>query len=205
VQSDAELIRKAGSDPEAFAEIYRRHSRAIYAWLRARIHPDIALELTAETFSEAALSLRRFEDLANGSALPWLYGIARNLLFRYLERQRVESRARKKLGVSIAANEDGFDEVDERLRSDQLQEFLAPALAALPETQRRAVELRVIDELSYGAVAKTLGCTPLAARLRVHRGLATLERALKLPAAGEEPAPPSNWLGQGSETPAPDL
>jgi RNA polymerase sigma-70 factor (ECF subfamily) len=125
------------------------------------------------------------------------------LLLRYLERQRVESRARRKLGISIAASEDGFDAVDERLRSDQLRHFLTSALAALPEKQRLAVELRVIEELSYAEVAQTLGCTPLAARLRVHRGLAALEQALDIPAQGE--SDPDNRQPQSSETPAPDL
>lgn len=191
MKTDAELIKLAGSDPEALAEIYRRHSRSIHAWLRTRTRPDIALELTAETFCEAALSLRRFRDLSEGSALPWLYGIARNLLLRYLERQRAESRARDKLGVSVAANDDGFDAVDERLRSDQLRQLLASALAALPEKQRRAVELRSINELPYAEVARILGCTPLAARLRVHRALTALEHALVAPAQGNDPTLPS--------------
>lgn len=204
MQTDAELIKRADSDPEAFAELYRRHSRTIHSWLRARIHPDVALELTAETFSEAALSLRRFQDLANGSALPWLYGIARNLLLRYLERQGAESRARKKLGVSIAASEEGFDAVDERLRSDQLRHFLASALADLPERQRQALELRVVEELSYAEVARILGCTALAARLLVHRALAVLKRALEAPAAGGAPDAPNNRPAQTGETPASD-
>jgi RNA polymerase sigma factor (sigma-70 family) len=199
VKTDVELIKQAGSDPEAFAEIYRRHSPSIHAWLRARTRPDIALELTAETFCEAALSLRRFRDLSKGSALPWLYGITRNLLLRYLERQRAETRARDKLRVSIAACDDGFDAVDERLRSDQLRHLLASALAALPEKQRRAVELRAIEELSYAEVARNLGCTPLAARLRVHRALSALERALAAPVVGNGPTLPS-----GRSDPAPE-
>lgn len=199
MKTDVELIKQAGADPEAFAEIYRRHGPSIHAWLRARTRPDIALELTAETFCEAALSLRRFRDLSRGSALPWLYGIARNLLFRYFERQRAETRARDKLGVSVAAYDDGFDAVDERLRSDQLRHLLASALAALPEKQRRAVELRAIEELSYAEVARILGCSPLAARLRVHRALSSLERALAAPVVGNGPTLPS-----GRSDPAPD-
>jgi RNA polymerase sigma-70 factor (ECF subfamily) len=178
MQTDAELIKRASSDPEAFAEIYRRHSRTIHGWLRARTHPDVALELTAETFAQAALSLRRFRDMSNGSALPWLYGIARHLLLRYVERQSAESRARNRLGLPIPSSDESFDAVDERLRSDQLRHLLAAGLAALPKNQRRAVELRVIEEMSYVDVARTLGCSPLAARLRVHRALKALERAM---------------------------
>ncbi len=78
--TDAELILAARRDPEAFAELYRRHVEALYRFFRARVPHDAAGELTAETFAQAALSLRRFRDVAGGSAAPWLFGIARNLL-----------------------------------------------------------------------------------------------------------------------------
>jgi DNA-directed RNA polymerase specialized sigma24 family protein len=87
VRTDAELIRAARVDGEAFAELYRRHARAIASWFAARTPTRIAGELTAETFAQAALSLKRFRDEANGSAAPWLYGIARNVLRRSLERE----------------------------------------------------------------------------------------------------------------------
>jgi RNA polymerase sigma factor (sigma-70 family) len=51
---------------------------------------------------------------------------------------------------------------------------LDEALAALPESQRRAIHLRVIDDLSYEDVAGELGTSPLGARVRVSRGLAAL-------------------------------
>ena len=35
MQSDAELISHARSDPDAFGELYRRHAHSIYGWLRA--------------------------------------------------------------------------------------------------------------------------------------------------------------------------
>ena len=48
---------------------------------------------------------------------------------------------------------------------------LQRALAQLPEHERRALELRVIDELPYREVARTLAIRPAAARLRVSRAL----------------------------------
>jgi RNA polymerase sigma-70 factor (ECF subfamily) len=42
----------------------------------------------------------------------------------------------------------------------------------LPE----AVRLRVLDELEYDEIARELGTTPGAARVRVHRGLAALRK-----------------------------
>lgn len=176
-KSDAQLIREARDDPEAFAQLYGRHASAIYAWLAARTQPRIAVELTAETFAQAAVSLVRFRDRAGGSAAPWLYGIAKNLLRRYVEKERIETRARRRLGVEMRTYDD-FERVEERAFAEQVRPRLAPALAALPAAQRDALRLHVVDELPYAAVANRLGCSEVAARLRVMRGLNRLAQAI---------------------------
>src|SRR5215218_7833614 len=123
--TDAKLIAAARSDPDAFAELYRRHARAVHRFFRGRAPSSVAGELTAETFAQAALSLRRFRDEADGSALPWLYGIARNLLRRYLTHQQVESRARARLGIPIRTYELDLEATNERLDAERF----APTLA----------------------------------------------------------------------------
>jgi RNA polymerase sigma factor (sigma-70 family) len=177
-KTDAQLIREARDDPEAFAQLYRRHASAIHSWLATRTPPRIAVELTAETFAQAAVSLVRFRDCAEGSAAPWLYGIAKNLLRRYVEKERIETRARRRLGVETRAY-DEFERVEERAFAEQVRPQLVVALAALPATQRDAVRLHVVDELPYATVASRLGCSELAARLRVMRGLNRLARTIK--------------------------
>jgi len=57
-------------------------------------------------------------------------------------------------------------------------EALDEALDELPEGQRAALELRIVDDLSYEAVGDALGTSPRAARVRVHRGLRTLRSML---------------------------
>ena len=179
MKTDAELIVEARNDPDAFGDLYRRHASFVHMWLRARIGDRIASELTAETFAQAALGLKRFRDEAGGSALPWLLGIARNLLRRSYERERVETAARRKLGMQIRSYELDVDELSERADAGQLGPTLAEALRELPAAQRDALELRVVRELSYKQVAQSLGCTPVAARLRVMRALSSLSRLLK--------------------------
>jgi RNA polymerase sigma factor (sigma-70 family) len=176
-KTDAQLIREARDEPEAFAELYRRHARAIHSWLAARTGSSVAVELTAETFAQAAVSLARFRDRCGGSAAPWLHGISKNLLRRYLEKERIETRARRRLGVETRAYDD-LDRVEERARVEQVRPRLVPALAALPASQRDAVRLHVVEDLPYAAVASRLGCTEVAARLRVMRGLNGLARAI---------------------------
>jgi len=51
-------------------------------------------------------------------------------------------------------------------------------LDTLPAHQREAVRLRVLEDLEYSDVARALGTTPAAARVRVHRGLNALKQHL---------------------------
>lgn len=170
-RTDAELIHAAESDAGAFAELYRRHASTVHGWFRRRLE-WAASDLTAEAFAQAWLSRRRFRDEVDGSALPWLLGIARNVARDSARRSEVETRARRKLGLPTdLAAEYGYDAVEERLSP---RAGLAEALETLPEHEREALELRVVDELPYDDVAARLGVRPAAARLRVSRALRRL-------------------------------
>jgi RNA polymerase sigma factor (sigma-70 family) len=129
-------------------------------WLQRETgNRETATDLTAETFAQALVSMRRFRG---GDETAWLYGIARNLLSQYRRRARVEDRARRKLGMP---DRDWSDyEVDDRVVD----------LDALPEHERAALELHIIEELPYGDVARRLAITPGTARMRVHRALRRL-------------------------------
>jgi RNA polymerase sigma-70 factor, ECF subfamily len=181
--TDAQLVIRAREDPEALAELYVRHREKLYGWFRLRLPEPAASELTAELFAQVALSLGRFRDEADGSAVPWLYGIAKNLLRRYYERGRIEQAGRRRLGLPIRSYEQDFEAVEERIRASEFHRELESALDSLPKPQREALELRVIGELPYEEVAATLGCSETAARLRVMRALGRLRRLVDAAAA----------------------
>ena len=171
--SDAELLRAA--DAEAFALLYDRHVAQLFAWARARVG-DHAADLTAEVFARAWLCRRSFRDEADGSALPWLCGIAGNVLRDSLRRRRVEDRARRRLGLPPAVAPDPeYEAVEGRL---SLPDAALRAIAALPAPERELLYLRVVQERPYREIAQRLRCTPQAARLRVSRTLRRLNLAL---------------------------
>jgi RNA polymerase sigma-70 factor (ECF subfamily) len=169
--SDASLLRAAADDPRAFSELYVRHVAAVYGWCRRRLE-WAASDLTAETFARAWLRRDRFRDDRDGSALPWLLGIAAKLVADAVRRERIDTRARQRLGLPLdLSSEDGYAEVDARLSP---RPALDQALRSLPSHERQALELRVIDELPYGQIAERLEIRPAAARLRVSRALRRL-------------------------------
>jgi RNA polymerase sigma-70 factor (ECF subfamily) len=171
--SDAELLRAGTAD--GFEEVYDRHAAQVLAWARARVG-EHAADLTAEVFARAWLRRSRFRGESEVSALPWLLGIARNVLRESLRKRRVEDAARRQLGMPpLLVQDAALDAVDER-RS--LSESERRALASLPERDRELLRLRVIEERSYRDIALRLRCTPQAARHRVSRLLRQLQCTL---------------------------
>jgi RNA polymerase sigma factor (sigma-70 family) len=172
-RSDASLLEAARDDPGAFRELYDRYASRIYSFHLARTRDDHAAhDLTAETFAQVWISRHRFRDEADGSAAPWLFAIARNVLFASVRRGRLEQAACERLGI--------VDELDRQPPEpdETWLEGLDEALAALPPNQREAIALRVVDDLEYERVAERLDTTATAARVRVHRGLAALRKHL---------------------------
>jgi RNA polymerase sigma factor (sigma-70 family) len=174
-RDDAALIRAARSDPAAFRELYERYAARVHGFHARRTRDlEAAHDLTAETFAQAWLGRRRFRDDAGGSAGPWLFGIARNLLAQSVRRRRIELGACARLGV--------LERLDEPRATaepdDSWLEGLEEAFAELPEGQRTAIELRVLEGLGYDEVAAGLDTTPAAARVRVARGLGSLRQRL---------------------------
>jgi len=167
-QSDAELL--AQEDPDAFAELYDRHVGQILAWSKARVG-DYGADLTAEVFAAAWHSRKRFRDEHEGSALPWLYGIANNVFRSSLRKRRVEYGARERLRLPVTVMHADFDAVDDRL---SFPSAVLRAVANLPVSERELLVLRLVEERPYAEIAQRLQCTPVAARLRVSRSLRRL-------------------------------
>jgi RNA polymerase sigma-70 factor (ECF subfamily) len=175
MRTDAQLLLASRSDPAAFRELYDRYAAQILAFHRRRTRDvDAAHDLTAETFAQAWLSRRRFRDRAGGSAGPWLVGIARHVVAQAVRRRRIELAACAKLGML-----ERLDEPRATVEPDATWlEGLDEALAELPDGERDALQLRVVDGLGYDDVAAGLGTTPGAARVRVTRGLGRLRQRL---------------------------
>jgi RNA polymerase sigma factor (sigma-70 family) len=172
--TDADLLVDGGAD--SFAEFYRRHARRLAGYLvRATGDPEVAADLTAETFA-AALSARsryRPERAAPGT---WLYGIATHKLNDWRRRGYAEDRARRRLGMErVELFADDLVELT-RLGDEVSVEAI---LEDLSVEQRSAVRARLLDGDGYGEIAARQGVSEAAVRQRVSRGLAVLRRRME--------------------------
>ena len=166
--TDAELLARCRRQPEAFAVVYDRHASELLSWVRSRCgDDDVALDVVQEAFARALKEAHRFRGRGDGSALPWLRTIARNLLHDWRRRGIVEDRARRTLGLLLPVEE-----------QPGLRRELAGALARLPAEQRAAVQARLVLGAEYSEIAAANGISEANARARVSRGLRGLRALL---------------------------
>jgi RNA polymerase sigma factor (sigma-70 family) len=169
------------ADPAAFAAFYEGYADRILAFLARRVlDPELAFDLLSETFAKALASRDRFRGDTAGEELAWLFAIARSELQMYWRTGDIERSALARYAITVPTLSDQEHERIEALAGlSGASETLLDAMSALPVDQRRAVELRVLDDVSYPDLAATLEVSEATARARVSRGLRALGRAVR--------------------------
>jgi RNA polymerase sigma factor (sigma-70 family) len=171
---DETLLARARREPGAFGAFYRRHEDRMLSYFLARVgDPEVAADLTAETFAAALVSAHRFRPRREPAA-AWLFGIARNTLAMSRRQGRVEARARRRLGMAPLVL---TDELVERI--GELDDKALELVNDLPADQQQALRARVIDERDYDDIAKDMRCSEAVVRKRVSRALGTLRTQLE--------------------------
>jgi RNA polymerase sigma-70 factor (ECF subfamily) len=122
----------------------------------------------AETFVRAFDARRRF-DSRRASALPWLYGIASNLIRMHFRTEERRLRAYRAAAGLETQPGDLTAESVERLHASELAPAIAAALAALPVAQSDVLLLHTYAELTPDEIAEALGVSTGSVRKRLHR------------------------------------
>src|SRR5258708_24002451 len=136
-------------------------------------------DVTQEVFMGLLEHARRF-DPQRGTVASFLYGIARNLVVRRLERDRgPESDAEM-------ADFAGDDDVLGDLTRQETVEQVRRAVLSLPPVYREVVVLCDLQDASYEDAAAALDCPVGTVRSRLNRGRSMLGQKL----VGSNPAAP---------------
>lgn len=177
------------AQPDAFIALYERDAEAVLVFLTRRtLDAEVALDLTAETFAQAWRGWSGVRINSSEEVRAWLFTIARRQLGRYLRRGQVECRALRRMGVTLPTlHEDDIGEIERSAGLSAVRSALGAELKKLSDSQRDALQLRIVDELPYEEVARRLGTTEPTARARVSRGLRALAVALEPIVSPEAP------------------
>ena len=166
------MARTIGSD-EAFRRVFDEHHDAIHRYCLRRLDVDDANEAAAEVF---LVAWRRFDSLPGGpEVLPWLYGVARNVVRNQRRSRHRSARLVSRLS-SIA--EPPMDAPDTQVvRHDQVVE-VHEALRRLREEDQELLQLKAWEELSNREIGEVLGMSDRAVQGRYARALKKLEKTL---------------------------
>jgi len=173
VPTDEALL--ASGDPGAFDRLYRRHAEDLLGYFARRTRdPELAADLTAETFAAALASRRRYRPGA-GAPAAWLYGIAMHKLTDAQRRGYAEDRARRRMGMERLSLDD-----DDLARIESLAEGrrAAALLEGLAPDQQQAIRAHVMEDRDYNEIAGSLAISESVVRKRVSRGLAAVRRRM---------------------------
>jgi RNA polymerase sigma factor (sigma-70 family) len=179
--ADAELWERVVSgESQAFERLFDRHTNAIFRFCVRRVGDRSAAEdLMSTTFLHA---WRRRADMQCGAEgpVPWLYGIAANLVRRHL--RGVDRRRAGMARVSApGAEPDPSDEIADRLDGASRADRVREALRSLPDSDQELFVLCVWEELSYQQAAAALGIPVGTVRSRLSRARSRLRLALGEP------------------------
>jgi RNA polymerase sigma-70 factor, ECF subfamily len=108
----------------------------------------------------------------------YLFGIARNLTRRMIQKSRLDLPIEEEW---LDSGESGFTsdlDVLSDLSNTELLEFLRKAVLALPEQYREVVALCDLEEMSYADAGTLLECSPGTVASRLHRARAMLKTKL---------------------------
>jgi RNA polymerase sigma-70 factor (ECF subfamily) len=169
-ETDDELLfRIQSGDEEAFVSLYRRRQAALY---RFALHMSGSLTVAEDVTQEVFLALLREGcgfDPERGTLSGYLFGIARKLVLRNVERGRSDVPLENDFDDSalpeLAVHDDPLVELTHR----EGIEALRRAVQALPRRYREVVVLCDLEEVDYADAAVALGCPIGTVRSRLHR------------------------------------
>ena len=166
-----------GRGPDWFRELYVAHHANVLAFAQRRV-PDVADDVVSEVFGVAW----RQRDQVPHSALPWLYATARHVV---LHQQRSHARRQRlidRLGREPQQTPSSTDQAD-TVTTAQAQ--VRRMLARLPQADAEVLRLWAWEELDGADLAAALGCSPAAARVRLHRAKRRAAQLLDLSSISE--------------------
>ncbi len=172
--ADGEIFERSVAEPELFTIIFDRHYRSVYGYLSRRVGRAMADDLAAETFIRAFERRSSYDPTAE-RALPWLLGIAINLLAHH---HRSEGRQLRALAAVSGREAASGGDASSRLDTASSEQLVA-ALEQLDDFDREALLLYAWGELKYTEIASVLGIPVGTVRSRLNRARRKLRQALE--------------------------
>ena len=177
------MISASLDSPPAFGVVFERHHAAVFRFAARRIGRQEARDVASEVFTRA-FKIRHRYDISRGNCLPWLYGIAGNVIG---DRLRALKRGRRVFLFAETAVDmiEPFSDADDRLVADTVADILDQALGGLSKRDRETLLLFALEGLTYAEISVvldipigTVGSRITRARQQINESIPDLQRMI---------------------------
>ncbi len=181
-ENDSELMRQVRDGrTSALATLFERHHARLYRYcLRMTGNRPTSEDLVQDVFMKMLKHKSQFRD--DSVFMPWMYGIARNACAMHWRRAALHPVAESDLGDAAPAEPYAEDDHAGAEQADLVRR----ALLRLPPERREVLVLNRYEFKTYEEIARALGCSVSAAKVRAHRALKQLKDIYR-DLAGEVP------------------
>jgi RNA polymerase sigma-70 factor, ECF subfamily len=159
-KTDEELMKAyQQGDDQAFAQLYRRHSSKVYGYIRKSVADQAFAD---DVFQASFLKLHSARAHYDPSFpfLPWLFTVCKSVMIDSIRKRQSIQEDLNELAVEQAV-----------AAAPELESVALPELGSLPDSQRKAIELRYAHGLSFEEIAKKLDTSPMNVRQLVSRAI----------------------------------
>lgn len=165
----------AAGDEAAFSELVRLTHTEMYGLAYRLVgNEDDARDVLQEAYLRAYRSLPKFRG--DAAFTTWLYRITANAAYTFMRRR---GRHRAESLEGIEEPESTVPRPEEVSQNISLRGQLTRRLLELPPEQRAVVVMKDVYDLPHDVIAKELGISVTAAKVRLHRARKRLRAALE--------------------------
>lgn len=163
-QTDEELMKAyQQGDEQAFATLYRRHSAKVYGYIRKSVSDQaFADDMFQATFMKLHSARAHYDP--SFPFLPWLFTVCKSAMIDGVRKRQTIQEDLNEIAVENAV-----------ANAPEHVSMSLPELSNLPEAQRKAIELRYGEDLSFEEIAKRLDTSPTNVRQLVSRAIKKLK------------------------------
>ena len=157
---------------ENFEQIYKDYFQLVYYYILSICkNPDIASEITQDTFFKALKSIDKFRGECD--IHTWLCRIAKNTYFTYCRKNKVD------FDVELLADLPADSEIAEKLEDKEYNDKIHQILHSLPEPYKEVFSLRVFCEMPFAKIGELFGKTNNWACVTYHRAKGMIQQRLE--------------------------
>lgn len=181
--TDDQLVTAyAEGNNEAFDELLIRHQSYIFSYIQRLIKDvDMTNDIFQETFVKAIMNIRQGRYTGDGKFQAWLTRIAHNLIIDFFRQEKnVPTVSTDNEEVNVLNRRDLSEgTIEDAIIDCQIMDDVQTLVSTLPEDQRRVVEMRYYENMSFKEIAERSGVSINTALGRMRYAILNMRRRAK--------------------------